>query len=204
MQVDKEVLKNMIIEFLEKLNTGGKITYNEMELKFSGIKAFIDDILYSIDDFPVDNHDDQIYCFREHEKKFFDKYEVQDIADAILEYTTESAVSNEDKDFYNNVIMNYINNKGTIEINGTNSTGVIKASAGASIPIGGTAPNIIIGAGAIGSKEVGTAGKAYVKPSIVNAGLIKVNDNFSINNFDMIIEPNLNTGKQETYTNSLG
>ena len=97
-----------------------------------------------------------------------------------------------------------LNNEGTIEINGTNSTGVIKASAGASIPIGDTAPNIIIGAGATGSKEVGTAGKAYVKPSIVNAGLIKVNDNFSINNFDMIIEPNLNTGKQETYTNSLG
>ena len=44
----------MIMEFLEKLNNGEKITYDEMELKFSQIKNFVDDILYSINDFPVD------------------------------------------------------------------------------------------------------------------------------------------------------
>ena len=72
-----------------------------------------------------------------------------------------------------------LDNKGTIELNGTNSTGVVRASDW-------------------------TAGNGYAKPSIVNAGLIRVNDNFSINNFDMIIEPNLSTNKQEAYVNSLG
>lgn len=68
MQVDKKVLKDMIMEFLEKLNNGEKITYDEMELKFSQIKNFVDDILYSINDFPVDNSNDQIYSFIENEK----------------------------------------------------------------------------------------------------------------------------------------
>lgn len=115
MQIDKEVLKNMIIEFLEKLNNGEKITYDEMELKFSQIKNFVDDILYSINDFPVDNSNDQIYSFVENEKKFFDKYEIQDITAAILEYMIKPIELNKDKNFYNNIIMNYIKNKGTID-----------------------------------------------------------------------------------------
>lgn len=105
----------MIMEFLEKLNNGEKITYDEMELKFSQIKNFVDDILYSINDFPVDNSNDQIYSFIENEKKFFDKYEIQDITAIILEYLIKPIELDKDKNSYNNIIMNYIKNKGTID-----------------------------------------------------------------------------------------
>lgn len=105
----------MIMEFLEKLNNGEKITYDEMELKFSQIKNFVDDILYSINDFPVDNSNDQIYSFIENEKKFFDKYEIQDITAIILEYMIKPIELDKDKNSYNNIIMNYIKNKGTID-----------------------------------------------------------------------------------------
>jgi hypothetical protein len=115
MQVDKKVLKDMIMEFLEKLNNGEKITYDEMELKFSQIKNFVDDILYSINDFPVDNSNDQIYSFIENEKKFFDKYEIQDITAIILEYMIKPIELDKDKNSYYNIIMNYIKNKGTID-----------------------------------------------------------------------------------------
>lgn len=105
----------MIMEFLEKLNNGEKITYDEMELKFSQIKNFVDDILYSINDFPVDNSNDQIYSFIENEKKFFDKYEIQDITAIILEYMIKPIELDKDKNSYYNIIMNYIKNKGTID-----------------------------------------------------------------------------------------
>ena len=112
MQIDKVKLKNMLMEFLEKLNNGEKISYDDMELNFSQIKSSIDDILYSIDDFPVDNSNDQIYSFIENEKKFFDKYEIQDISDVILEYMIKHVELKKDYNFYNNIIINYINNDG--------------------------------------------------------------------------------------------
>lgn len=112
MQIDKVKLKNMLMEFLEKLNNGEKISYDDMELNFSQIKSSIDDILYSIDDFPVDNSNDQIYSFIENEKKFFDKYEIQDISDVILEYMIKPVELKKDYNFYNNIIINYINNDG--------------------------------------------------------------------------------------------
>lgn len=102
----------MLIEFLEKLNNGEKISYDDMELNFSQIKASIDDILYSIDDFPVDNSNDQIYSFIKNEKKFFDKYQIQNISDVILEYMIKPVELNKDYNFYNNIIINYINNDG--------------------------------------------------------------------------------------------
>ena len=90
---------------MKKLNNGEKITYDEMELKFSQIKNFVDDILYSINDFPVDNSNDQIYSFIENEKKFFDKYEIQDITAIILEYMIKPIELDKDKNSYYNIII---------------------------------------------------------------------------------------------------
>lgn len=48
-------------------------------------------------------------------KKFFDKYEIQDITAIILEYMIKPIELDKDKNSYNNIIMNYIKNKGTID-----------------------------------------------------------------------------------------
>ena len=95
-------------------------------------------------------------------------------------------------------------NKGTIEINGANSVGVQKDTAGASIAEGDNSAHIILGPGAVNSNMVQQSGKGYTKPSIRNAGLIKVNDNFTIDGFNMIIEPNLTTHVNIPYKDSLG
>ena len=95
-------------------------------------------------------------------------------------------------------------NKGTIEINGANSVGVQKDTAGVTIAEGDNSAHIILGSGAVNSNLVQQSGKGYTKPSIRNAGLIKVNDNFTIDGFNMIIEPDLTSHKAEAYVDSIG
>ncbi len=97
-----------------------------------------------------------------------------------------------------------LHNKGTIEINGANSVGVQKDTAGVTIAEGDNSAHIILGPGAVNSNMVQMSGKGYTKPSIRNAGLIKVNDNFTIDGFNMIIEPDLTSHKAEAYVDSLG
>jgi hypothetical protein len=95
-------------------------------------------------------------------------------------------------------------NKGRIEINGANSVGVQKDTAGVTIAEGDNSAHIILGPSASNSNLVQQSGKGYTKPSIRNAGLIKVNDNFTIDGFNMIIEPDLTSHVAETHVDSLG
>lgn len=77
----------LLIKFLEKLNNGEKLTRNNIEQHYSDINAFIER-LDSIDGFPFDTSDEDIYCFEMSKRKSFDKYHFQDIMKAILDYET--------------------------------------------------------------------------------------------------------------------
>ena len=48
---------------------------------------------------------------------------------------------------------------------------------------------IEIASGTIGSVQVVTGEAAYTPPSIINAGVIKVDEKFELNGFDLIIKP---------------
>lgn len=94
-------------------------------------------------------------------------------------------------------------NKGTIEINGANSVGVQKDTAGVTIAEGDNSAHIILGSGAVNSDTVQQYGKGYTKPSI-KMPVNKLNDNFTIDGFNMIIEPDLTSHKSEAYVDSIG
>jgi len=75
----------MLIDFLEKLNNGDKFSRDDVEINYSKIQPFID-LLYTVDNFPVDHSDENIYCFIDFKRKHFDKYHIQDIADIVINY----------------------------------------------------------------------------------------------------------------------
>ena len=56
------VLKNILIDFLEKLNNGDKFSWEDIELNYKQIQPFID-LLYTLEDFPMDDSNDDIYLF---------------------------------------------------------------------------------------------------------------------------------------------
>ena len=99
--------KFMLIDFLEKLNNGNKFSRDDVEINYSKIQTFID-LLYTVDDFPVNHEDEDIYCFIDFKRKHFNKYHIQDIADIVINY-------NEDvKSFTGNpvkIITDYTNDK---------------------------------------------------------------------------------------------
>jgi len=107
---DNNELKFMLIEFLEKLNDGGKYSIEIIETDYSKIKAFID-LLYTVDGFPTNHNNEDIYCFIDSQRKHFNKYHIHDIADIVINY-------DKDVDNYTNdpvkIITDYINDKSDI------------------------------------------------------------------------------------------
>ena len=102
------VLKNILIDFLKKLNNGDKFSWEDIELNYKQIQPFID-LLYTLQDFPMDDSNDDIYCFIKSEKETFDKYQIQNIVDIGKDYFTDDI-----KDDHKNsatVIKNYVENK---------------------------------------------------------------------------------------------
>ena len=83
----------------------------------------------------------------------------------------------------NSVIVN--ESSGKIYINGDNSTGV-QLSGGSTLENYGL---ITVAGGTTGSVQVIEGDSAYTAPSIINAGVIKVDEKFELNNFDLIIKP---------------
>ncbi|MCP1224737.1 autotransporter domain-containing protein [Sebaldella sp. S0638] len=87
---------------------------------------------------------------------------------------------------YANANSKVINeNTGKIYINGNNSTG-IQLSGSSILENYGL---IEIASGTIGSEQVVTGDAAYTPPSIINAGIIKVDEKFELDGFNLIIKP---------------
>lgn len=80
-------LKSLLIELLEKLNNGDEFSRTDIELNYKQVQPFMD-LLYTVDDFPVDHSDENVYCFIDFTRKHFDKYHIQDIVKTIMEYKT--------------------------------------------------------------------------------------------------------------------
>ena len=108
MDNDQATLKNLLIELLEKLNDGVKFSWEDIEVSYNEVQPFLD-LLYTIDDFPLDNDSDQdIYSFTKSERKAFDKYHIQDIANAVIDYKTNI---NNDFNDPSYIIQDYVENK---------------------------------------------------------------------------------------------
>ena len=99
--------KFILIDFLEKLNDDNKFSREDIEVNYNQIQPFID-LLYTVDDFPVDHSDENIYRFIDFKRKHFDKYHLQDIVDIVINYS-------EDKKSYTGnpvkIITDYVNDK---------------------------------------------------------------------------------------------
>jgi len=55
-------LKFKLIDFLEKMNTGNKLPIDDIETNYNQLQPLID-LLYTVNDFPVDRSNEDIYCF---------------------------------------------------------------------------------------------------------------------------------------------
>ena len=102
------ILKNILIDFFEKLNNGNKFSWEDIELNYKQIQPFID-LLYTIEDFPMDDSNDDIYRFVKSEKETFDKYQIQNIVDIGKDYLTDN-IRDDHKDSAT-TIKNYVENK---------------------------------------------------------------------------------------------
>lgn len=94
---NKNILENMLINFLKKLNNGDKFSREDIELQHKQIQPFIE-VLDAIDSFPFDMNNHEIYCFKSSERKTFDKYHIQDIVKSIMEYKTNDDYESDIKD----------------------------------------------------------------------------------------------------------
>lgn len=108
MNNNKIMLENILIDFLEKLNNGDKFLREDIELNYKQIQPFID-ILYTIDDFPVDHSDENIYCFINSKRKHFDKYHIKDITNLIIDYVNKPYINNNSKKS-SEIIIDYSKN----------------------------------------------------------------------------------------------
>jgi hypothetical protein len=97
-------------------------------------------------------------------------------------------------------ILSTLNNSGTIYINGNDSEGIIM-KGGSQILNQGT---INIGAGVSGSVMISTGDTAYPVPSIINAGVINVSENFELKGIDIQIKVNPDTITEATIAEDLG
>lgn len=93
---DRSQLKSLFIELLQKLNNGEQFTSEEIELEYEKEKQLID-LLYTIDDFPLDDSDENIYCFINSKRKHFDKYHIEDITNLIIDYVNKPYINNNSK-----------------------------------------------------------------------------------------------------------
>lgn len=87
---------NNLIELLEKLNNGEQVTSEEIELEYEEEKQLID-LLYTIDDFPLDDSNENIYCFINSKRKHFDKYHIENITNLIIDYVNKPYINNNSK-----------------------------------------------------------------------------------------------------------
>ena len=92
----------------------------------------------------------------------------------------------------NSTIIN--ENTGKIYINGNNSTG-IQLSDGSTLENYGL---ITIASGTIGSVQVVDGKTSYSAPSIINAGVIKVDEKFELDGYNLIIKPDLSSFRKPT------
>lgn len=89
--------QNLLIELLEKLNNGEKISNEDIESQDNRLKQCIYN-LDDIEDFPFDrNRDNEFYYFTKNTRKTFDKYHIQDIAKIIMEYKSNKDYENDIK-----------------------------------------------------------------------------------------------------------
>ena len=93
---DRSQLKSLFIELLQKLNNGEQFTSEEIELEYEKEKQLID-LLCTIDDFPLDDSDENIYCFINSKRKHFDKYHIEDITNLIIDYVNKPYINNNSK-----------------------------------------------------------------------------------------------------------
>ncbi|MCT7473666.1 hypothetical protein [Aliarcobacter cryaerophilus] len=93
---DRSQLKSVFIELLQKLNNGEQFTSEEIELEYEKEKQLID-LLYTIDDFPLYDSDENIYCFINSKRKHFDKYHIEDITNLIIDYVNKPYINNNSK-----------------------------------------------------------------------------------------------------------
>ena len=77
-----------------------------------------------------------------------------------------------------------LNNQGTINVNGNNSNAVLLQGS-SRLENRGT---INISGGVTGSKDISDGGTTYPVPSIVNAGIIRVSENFEAKGIDILIK----------------
>lgn len=94
---NKTIVENILINFLEKLNNGDKFSREDIELNHKQIQPFIE-VLDTIDDFPFDMSNHEIYCFIAGERKNFDKYHILDIVETIMAYKTNDDYERDIKD----------------------------------------------------------------------------------------------------------
>jgi hypothetical protein len=93
---------------------------------------------------------------------------------------------NDSMGIYANANSKVINEStGKIYINGNNSTG-IQLSGGSALENYGL---IEVASGTIDSVQVVEGEAEYTPPSIINSGIIKVDEKFELNGFDLIIKP---------------
>ena len=96
---------------------------------------------------------------------------------------------------YGNLKSNIINEStGEIYVNGNNSTGIELTGASTLENYG----KIEVASGTIGSKQTSTGGPGYKIPSIINAGIIKVDEKFDLNGINMIIKPDPESFRKPT------
>lgn len=105
---DRSQLKSLFIELLQKLNNGEQFTSEEIELEYEKEKQLID-LLYTIDDFPLDDSDENIYCFINSKRKHFDKYHIEDITNLIIDYVNKPYINNNSKKL-SEIIIDYCKN----------------------------------------------------------------------------------------------
>jgi hypothetical protein len=97
-------------------------------------------------------------------------------------------------------ILSKLNNTGTIYINGNDSEGIIM-KGGSQILNQGT---INIGSGVSGSVMISTGDTAYPVPSIINAGVINVSENFELKGIDISVKVNPDTITEATIAEDFG
>lgn len=97
-------------------------------------------------------------------------------------------------------ILSTLNNTGTIHINGNDSEGIIM-KGGSQIFNQGT---INIGAGVNGSIMISHGEASYPVPSIINAGVINVSENFELKGIDISVKVNPDTITEATAIEDIG
>ncbi len=99
---------NNFIELLKRLNNGEQFSSDKVELEYEKEKQLID-LLYAIDNFPLDDSDENIYCFTDSKRKHFDKYHIEDIANLIIDYANKPNLDIDSKK-PSETIIEYTNN----------------------------------------------------------------------------------------------